>query len=215
MKKSHKTIVALALSLAVVLALGVGLASAQAPDEAAPPAEGECTAGGGGHGGPGGPGGRGIGGGGLMVGGEVVSVDGDTITLTTPRGEEQRVKVTEETVYRKKDGDASLVDVVPGERIGVKLTAVPEEGKDAVAETVMIGEPGGMRHRPTVGEVTAVDGNNVTIATEDGEQTFTLPSVETGQRLGIAADEDGNVRALMYDPPERPAPPAGDAAPAA
>lgn len=205
MKKGHKTIIVLALSLVAVLALGVGLASAQSQDEEATPDD-AALADGEGPMGPGGPGGmhgprpdRE-----LMRGGEVVSVDGDTITINNPRDEQIAIKVNDETVYLNQDGDASLADVVPGEFIGVKLVAVPEEGQDAMAEAVHIGKPDRLRHRPTVGEVTAVDGNNVTISNDDGEQQFTLPSIEVGQRLGVGADEDGNVKGVIYDPPERP-----------
>jgi len=145
-----------------------------------------------------------------MVGGEVTAVDGDTITLKTLRGNERSVTVNDETIYRKEGGEASLSDVTPGEKVGIKLVARPEEGENGVAEVVFIGRPDHQRPKPTVGEVTAVDGDTVTIATGDGEQQFTIPSIEVGSRLGVAADEDGNVKALMYDPPERPPAPDGE-----
>ena len=202
MRKSYKLSIVVVLSLAVVLALGAGLAVAQSAtgDQAAPA---EQAMGPGGHGGPGGPGQAG-GRRGLMKGGEVVSVDGDTVTLKTRGGEEESFTVNEETIYRTRDGEGSLADVVPGERIGVKFVSRPEEGQEGVAAVVLIGQPGRHGNRPVVGEVTAVDGNTVTINTGDGEQQFTIPSIEVGSRLGIAADNDGNVKGLMYDPPQRP-----------
>ncbi|MHB0915591.1 MAG: hypothetical protein ACYC5A_02510 [Thermoleophilia bacterium] len=156
--------------------------------------------------GPGGPGERGQ----MrdqMVGGEVVSVSDTAITLTAIRsGEEVTVAINGDTGYRSKDGEASLGDVVPGEHVGIRLTELRADGVEPVAETVMIGAPHrGDRPHPSVGEVTAVDGNTVTINTADGEQQYDLPEVIAGMRLGIAADEDGNVKAVMYDPPARPA----------
>lgn len=207
MKGRKKLAVTATMLLAVVMAIGAGMAVAQSPESEAPAVEGANQFGPGGHMGPGGPGGHmrpGEGHRGAMAGGEVVSVDGETITLNTLRGEETTVKVNGDTIYRNSDGDASLTAVVAGEKIGVVLTEKPAEGEDAVAKVVMIGAPDRMQHKPAVGEVTAVDGNNVTINTPDGEQQFTIPAIEVGSRLGVAADEDGNVKGLMYDPPERP-----------
>ncbi len=213
MRKSYKLSMAVVLSLAAVLALGAGLAVAQsaAGDQAAPS---EQAMGPGGHGGPGGPGQSG-GRRGLMKGGEVVSVGGDTVTLKTRNGEEKSFTVNKETAYRTKDGEGSLDDVVPGERIGVKLVSRPEEGQEGIAAVVLIGPPGRHGIKPAVGEVTAVDGNTVTINTGDGELQFTIPSIEVGSRLGVAADKDGNVKGLMYDPPQRPPAPAGQSGPPA
>lgn len=209
MKGRKKLAVMATMLLVGVMAIGAGIAAAQSPDSEAPAVEGANQLGPGDHMGPGGPGGFGPGRGhrgamGAMAGGEVVSVDGETITLNTLRGEETTVKVNGDTIYRNSDGDASLAAVVAGEKIGVVLTEKPAEGEDAVAKVVMIGAPDRMQHKPAVGEVTAVDGNNVTINTPDGEQQFTIPAIEVGSRLGVAADEDGNVKGLMYDPPERP-----------
>lgn len=203
MKRSHKTILALALVLTVALAVGTGLAMAQTDDSTTGDSgsaqgawgPGDCESGG--LGGPGH-----FGRPGLMVGGDVVSVEGDIINLSTPSGSEKQVQVDANTSYRKDGAEASLSDVVAGERIGVALTEQPEEGETPLAKTVIIGAPDRPHMQRSVGDVTAVDGNNVTINTADGERQFTLPQIQVGSRLGVAEDGDGNVKGLMYDPPD-------------
>lgn len=209
MKQRNKYLVVALAAVVMTLMVSAGMALAQ-DDAATPDTEGVSSEragiGPGGRGGPGGPGERGE----MrdqMVGGEVVSVSDTAITLTTIRsGEEVTVTINGDTEYRSKDGEAALSDVVPGEHIGVRLTEPRADGVELVAATVMIGAPHrGDRPHPSVGEVTAVDGNTVTINTADGEQQYELPEIDTGMRLGVAADEDGNVKAVIYDPPERPA----------
>lgn len=201
MKQKHKYLLVALLAALLTLAVSAGLALAQ--DDAAP-AEGQGIMGPrGGHG----PGGLGEPGEmrDLMVGGEVVSVSESAITLKTIRsGEEVTVTINGDTAYRKVDGEATLADVVTGEHVGIKLTEAQAEGVEMVAETVIIGAPHrGDRPHPAMGDVTAVVGNNITISTADGEQQFTIPQVSTGMRLGVATDDDGNVKAVIYDPPER------------
>lgn len=205
MKQKHKYLTVALAAAALTLAVSAGLALAQGD---AATAEGAAFAGPRGHG-PGGPGELRD----RMVGGEVVSVSDAAITLKTVRsGEELTVTINGDTAYRSKDGEAALSDVVPGEHAGIRLTEARAEGVEPVAETVLIGAPDRPdRPHPSVGEVTAVDGNQVTIKTADGEQQFDLPEITTGMRLGVAADDDGNVKAVIYDPPERPADAPADA----
>lgn len=200
MKKSRKAALSVALALVMALAVGSGLALAQSDSDTGTAGDGSVQNDDWAPGGPGGPGHFGRPG--LMVGGEVVSVEGDIITLNTPRGDQKQVQVNGDTAYRKDGNDASLADVVAGERIGIALDGKPEEGETPLAKAIIIGAPDQQRPHPAVGEVTAVDGNNVTINTADGEKQFTLPEVQTGSRIGVLADEDGNVKGLMYDPPE-------------
>jgi hypothetical protein len=217
MKRSHQTVLALVLMLALALAVGGGMALAQssdtgtsaAADDGAIQGDAQCPA----DCGPGGPGGPGhMGRPRLMAGGEVVSVEGDIITLNTLRGDQKQIQVNDDTVYRKDGADATLADVVAGEKIGVALTEKPAEGETPVAKAVMIGLPDRQQHpHPTIGEVASVDGNNITLNTDDGEKQFTLPEIQTGSRIGVATDADGNIRGLIYDPPEKPVgPPAAE-----
>lgn len=203
MKRNYRLVIVSVVAFIVVLVAGVGIAWAQDEEDTSTTstaASSESDMGR--HHGPG-FGGHGCCDCGMGLRGEVVSVDGSTITLTDSDGEEQAVTVNDDTIYRNGDGEASLTDVVAGEDIAVKLTEEIEEGQEMIAEAVMIGIP--EHQKPIVGEITNIDGNNVTINTEDGEQQVTLPSLEVGDRIGVHADEDGNVRGVMYDPPERPA----------
>lgn len=201
-QRNRYLMVALAAAL-VTLAVSAGFALAQ--DDAAPADENAAWGPRGGHG-PGDFAERGEMRD-LMVGGEVVSVSDTGITLKTIRsGEEVTVAINGDTVYRSRDGEAALSDVVPGEHVGIRLTEPKAEGVEMVAEAVMIDPPHrGGRHHPVIGEVTAVDGDKVTLNTADGEKQFTIPGISEGMTLGVAADEDGNVKGVMYDPPPRPA----------
>lgn len=209
MRTGRKTVLIAALAALAVMVLGVGYAVAQS-DDAAAPAAGEQRLGppGGGFGGPGGgPGGRP---GKHMMGGEVLSVDGDTINIKTFRGEEKAVTVNEETKYLKPpDGEGSLADVQPGVRIGIALNK-DDQGENPIAKAVIIGVPEpGERGDITVGEVQSIDGDKVVIKTADGTtKEITLPAITEGMRLGVATAPDGTVKGLMYAPPERPGPPA-------
>jgi hypothetical protein len=144
-----------------------------------------------------------------MVGGEVVSVSDTAITLTTKASDEEvAVTINGDTAYfsKEKADEAALADVVPGEHVGIWLTEARAEGVEMVAGKVMIGAPHrGDKPHADIGAVTAIDGNNVTISTADGEKQFTIPTIEAGMELGVAADEEGNVKAVIYDPPEKPA----------
>lgn len=210
-RKSRWVLVA-GMAAAILLLAGIGYAFAQEQPQAAP--QGEAQEGrfgpGGPDGGSGGPGGgRGMPPGlrGKVMGGEVVKVEDNTITLKTRSGEEKSVKVDENTKYRKKDGDASLDDVKPGEKIGVRL-AKAEEGSEPTAKAVIIGEPpqggGQNRPQPIVGEITQINGDTVTIKTAEGDKQVKIPGLTQGMRVGVVADEDGTARVVMYDPPERP-----------
>jgi len=163
--------------------------------------------------------------GGHLAAGEVVSVENGTITIKTLKdGEERSFSVDDETRYRKEGSDATIDDVTVGEKIGIALGEKPEEGQNPVARAVIIGKPGdgeggpdggprGGREgaKPTVGTVTAVDGNTLTINTAEGDQQVELPAITNGMRIGVMTDADGTVHAVMYNPPERPErPPAAD-----
>lgn len=145
-----------------------------------------------------------------LAAGEVVKVEGDTITIKTLRnGEEKSFKVNDETKYRKDGADATLADVAAGEKIGIALGEKPAEGQDPVAKAVLIGKPGegprGERGTPVVGTVSSLNGDTLTIATENGDKQVKLPAITNGMRIAVMTGDDGTVRGVIYNPPERPA----------
>ncbi|MHB1391442.1 MAG: hypothetical protein ACYCXF_09515 [Thermoleophilia bacterium] len=145
---------------------------------------------------------------GHMVGGEVVKVDGNTITVKAADGSEKSVQVDDQTKYRKPpDGAATLADVVVGQKAGFML-AKAVDGQDPVAKVVIIGDPaadrGANRPKPVVGEVTAVNGDTVTIKAADGSETqVKLPAITPGMRLGVTSGADGTVHGVHYNPPDK------------
>lgn len=149
-----------------------------------------------------------------LVAGEVVKVEDNVITVKTAAGEEKTAKVDDKTVYRKDGADATLADVQPGAQTGIKLYE-PSEGDEQTAKAVMIGTaegrgPGwgrgrGMHGRglDTAGEVTAVDGDKVTVKNADGsEKQYQIPGITQGNRIGVIVGPDGAVRGVIYDPPQ-------------
>ena len=146
--------------------------------------------------------------------GEVVSFEGDTLKIKTLRGEERTVQVNDETKYRKEGNDASRDDVKVGEKVAVLVGQKPEEGQDPVAKAVLIGKPGNegpggpggplKGSKPIVGNVSALNGDTLTITTADGDKQVKLPAITNGMRIAVVQGEDGTVRAVMYNPPERP-----------
>lgn len=205
MKKSRMLIVGITAAF-LALAMGAGFASAQ-DQEQGQAATGEFQR-------PG-PGGR------HLAGGEVVKIEDGTITIKTLRnGEEKSFKVDDQTRYRKDGADATLEDVKVGEMIGVALGELPEEGEDPVAKAVLIGKPGNVPEggrrggTPVVGTVSSLNGDTLTITTEDGEKQVKLPAITNGMRIAVVTGEDGAVHAVIYNPPERPEgePAPGDAA---
>lgn len=196
MKKSRMLLVGITAAF-LALAIGAGYASAQ-DQEQGQAASGEFQ----------GPGQKGR----HLAAGEVVRIEEGTITIKTLRdGEEKTFKVDDQTRYRKDGADATIEDVKVGEKIGVAIGPLPEEGQDPVAVAVIIGKPGngdGQPGRPggkpVVGNVTAVNGNTLTISTAEGDKQVTLPTITNGMRIAVVTAEDGTVHAVMYNPPERP-----------
>ncbi|MHB1324997.1 MAG: hypothetical protein ACYDGS_03325 [Thermoleophilia bacterium] len=149
-----------------------------------------------------------------LIAGEVVKIENGTITLKTIKdGQEKTVKVDDQTRYRKDGKDASLADVITGEKIGVRLGMKPEDGQDPTAKAVMIGKPGNRPGgQPVVGTVSAINGDTVTIATAAGDKQVKLPTITQGMRLGVVTGKDGTVHAVMYNPPDKPRNPPDDSA---
>lgn len=197
MRAKKKIVVVAAVAAAMALALGASFALAQEAPPAGQP-EGQPGSGGPESGPP--PGQRD-----KLLGGEVVKVENDVITIKTRRGEEKAVKVDDKTRYRSRDGEATLADVKAGEKIGVRL-AQGQNGGELLAKLVLIGEPegAGERPRPVVGEIVRIEGDTVTISTPEGEKQVQLPALTVGMRIGVLTGEDGSVRSVLYNPPERP-----------
>jgi hypothetical protein len=103
----------------------------------------------GGNGGPG-FGGRGGLGGGLTVSGEVVSIDGDTMTIKTASGATIEVKTGDSTTYHTQT-PATAADVTTGSKVQVQLEF---NGQGGVARPGASGAPSGPAG--TAGSVTVV-----------------------------------------------------------
>lgn len=198
MRAGRKTGLIAALAAAAVLVVGVGYAMAQTTTSGQSGQQAQKV-----RGGQAGPG-RGK----HLLGGEVIKVEDSTITVKTLKGDEKSVKVDDQTKYRKPpNSTATLADVTVGEKVGIMLGKVTD-GEDPITKTVIIGEPkgdkGADRPKPVVGEVTAVNGDTVTIKTADGDKQVKLPAITTGMRLGVVSGADGAVRGVQYNPPQRP-----------
>lgn len=191
MMKKRRTIIAAMTAALLALVIGASYAAAQ---EQTQTTEGQSTQQ------KAGPRGR------HLVGGEVVKVENGTITLKTIKdGQEKTFKVDEQTRYRKDGKDASLADVITGEKIGVMLGKKPEDGSDPTAKAVIIGKPGNRPGgKPVVGTVSAINGDTVTIKTAEGDKQVKLPTITQGMKLGVVTGEDGTVHAVMYNPPDKP-----------
>jgi hypothetical protein len=145
-----------------------------------------------------------------MIAGEVVKVEDNTITVKTRRNDEEKaVKVDDQTRYRKDGKDASLDDVKAGEQVALLIGAKPAEGEDPTAKAVIIGRPpaqgqGGADRKAVVGTLSAINGDTLTIKTEQGDKQVKIPALTQGMRIAVVTGPDGSVRGVMYNPPEKP-----------
>jgi hypothetical protein len=129
--------------------------------------------------------GRGMGGEFHGVGGQIMAIDGNTVTLQTFRGDTAKVKVTGSTIIRKEGAAAKLSDFKVGDRIMV----AGEQDKDGVWVAQMLGQRrggegsphgggmGGQRPAPEdngktyiFGAVTKIDGTRLTVKKPDGTE---------------------------------------------
>lgn len=155
-----------------VLVLGGAMAAQDAP-----------PAGGGQNGGGWRGGGQGFSG----VGGQIVSIEGQTITLQTRDGATAKVKVSDATRMMNDGNPATLADF----KVGDRIFAGGEQGKDGVWNAAMLGKRagggmgrggagGGPMMRPedngktfVFGEITKIDGTKISLKKPDGaEQTI-------------------------------------------
>jgi hypothetical protein len=138
--------------------------------------------------------GRGPGGNFQGVGGEITKIEGNTLTLTTFRGETAKVSVVDSTRIMKERAEAKLIDLKVGDRVMVR----GQQDKNGVwvAEGVHVGGAGGMRGGPggagpnpadngktfIAGTVTKIDGLKLTVKKPDGSEQV------------IAVDDDTSFR---------------------
>jgi hypothetical protein len=170
--------------------------------------------------------GMGMRGGGVY--GEITAINGDIITISGRDGEAYTVDASNAEVKKFTQGegpeDIEISDLSVGDTIGAHGEV---DGTSVDATHVMSGNPGkgmGMmrgRHsgHGVMGEVTAVDGNTITVTGRDGESYTvdagdatvsrvvegTLSDIAVGDRIGVHGAKDGNsvdaVR-IMDDLPE-------------
>jgi Domain of unknown function (DUF5666) len=116
---------------------------------------------------------------GMGTGGTITAVSGNSITIQTREGQTAQVSVDENTQYRKGREDAKLSDLKVGDRIFVR-----GEQKDGVWQAQMVvarpaggmggrGGPGGnfregLGKQFIVGQITAINGTQLTIQRPDG-----------------------------------------------
>ncbi len=198
MKVKHKIALVAALAAAMVLVVGIGYAVAQSGGSTT-----ATTPGGAGQQGP-----RFINRGkrGPMIAGQVVKVENNTITVKTRKNGDKSVNVDDQTKYLKAGGKATLADVKPGETVGILLKR-PVDKNNLTAGVVVIGRPGGRGQR-VVGQVTAVNGDTVTVHTASGDKQVKIPPITNGERIGVAMGPNGQVRGIMYNLPAKPSKPA-------
>jgi len=168
------------------------------------------------------------------VGGEVASVDGNTIKVKNPRDDSEDTIVTNDQTEFIVNGEAgSLDDVAVGKFVGAH--GEMQDDGSILADRVMVTDeapvpPGRPGRGPHVGgEVTAVDGNTIkvknprddnegTIVTNDETEFIvngeagSLADVTVGKFVGSHGEmqEDGSLladRVMVMD--EAPAPPDG------
>lgn len=151
------------------------------------------------------------------VGGEIVKIEGNTLTLTTLRGETAQVTVGDATRIMKERTEIKLTDLKVGDHVMVR----GEQNKDGVwvatgMRVGMPGGPGGQRMNPAdngktfiAGKVTKIDGLNLTVEKLDGtsqviavddntsfrnprRESITLADVKVGDMVhGTGAVKDG------------------------
>ena len=132
-----------------------------------------------------GPGGRGI-------GGEVTAIDGNTITVENPRGT-GTIVTNGDTQFMVNGEEGNLSDIQVGMFAGAK-GEVSEDGTSVTAEMVFAGDERPQRDgrkggRGVGGEVTAIDGNTITVENPRGTGTI----VTTDDTQFMVNGEEGNL----------------------
>jgi hypothetical protein len=147
------------------------------------------------------------------VGGQVASIDGTDIVINTRSGETVTVHTGATTVFHIPGvEDPGLDDVAEGQLVG----AIGVRGEDDALDAAVILVPAEADRRARLnGEVTAIEGTDITIDVRDGrpvtvatdeETSFHVPGVDdatlgdvaVGDRVTVAVEmEDGAPKALV------------------
>lgn len=151
----------------------------------------------GGQGGPGGPGGSG-GPGGRGAGGEVTAINGSTIVVTNPHGDEENIVTTDSTEFVVNDEAGSLDDIT----VGMFVFAEGERADDGTFTATKVvasddmpqppggpGGPGGPG-RGIGGEVTSIDGSTIVVKNPHGDEESI---VTTDSTEFVVNDEAGSL----------------------
>lgn len=152
----------------------------------------------GGQGGPGGPGGPGRG-----AGGEVTAIDGSTIVVTNPHGDEESIVTTDSTEFVVNDETGSLDDI----EVGMFVHAEGERDDDGTLTATKVmasddmpqgpGGPGGPG-RGIGGEVTAIDGSTIVITNPHGDEESILTTDSTEFVVNDEAGSLGDITVGMF-----------------
>ncbi len=115
--------------------------------------------------------------------GTIANISSDSFTLTTPRGEELAVTVTEETRYRLPGvEDPGLVDFTDGDE--VLVISQPGEESEAIARIVAAVPENRPQGRPAVGEISAINGDEISLTTLQGDTITVVTDADTIFRIG-------------------------------
>lgn len=188
MKKCVLPLLLIAPFLTFAQSSAPGVQQAPAPDQQRPRGEGRR----------GGPGfGRGI-------GGEIKSISGDTITLTTRDGGTATIATSPDTRFMKDGQPAKLSDFKVGDRVMVRGESTGENAWKAemvgTPRMGMMGGPGGGQGGPggpnmerlreglgkefIAGEVKSIDGTKLTVHGPDGKDYVAQVDENTSFRRG-------------------------------
>ncbi len=114
--------------------------------------------------------------------GEINSLDDSSFTMTTLGGDEVTVLTDENTRFRHSDVDApTLADFVAGDRV-VVVGQVTDAG--VLARLVAYVPADRLNGRAAIGEITAINENNIEMTTRNGRAITLITNEETQFRVG-------------------------------
>jgi hypothetical protein len=147
--------------------------------------------------------------------GQVKAIEGDTLLVTTPAGEEQRVVTGEATrFWIAGTREPSIADIDVGDYVGV-WGERNEEGDLAASVVIVVPAELAQRRFVAQGQVTAVNGLTITVdagrgkglVVTDGSTRFLIPGVEVPGIEDVSVgdpllalgrpDDEGNLRARL------------------
>lgn len=148
------------------------------------------------------------------VAGTITAIGSDSLTLKTPDGKTAQVALTSSTRYRKEREAAKLEDFKVGDEVFVRGQSTGEDSWQA--DVVAAGRPGGfaafregLGKQFIAGQITAINGTQLTIARPDGisqtitvdentsfrkdGESITLPDLKTGDHVFGRGELKNNV----------------------